>query len=199
MSWLSDLAGGVATGGITTIFSGITGLVGGYLAKKEKRLLLTEQNKHDLAMADVDRQRDEFELKASLATLKAKEALTLTEGEMAQEIIQTQGESNVAELEARAFAAGLTSAQKPTGYPGVDKFRALTRPLLTWALFAFMIVIFGFLQWEVGSLVATDTALLVRIYIFLIQSVIYLAIMTVSWWFMSRGEQSVKAIKGMLS
>ena len=194
MEFLVDLFGG---GGIGTIFSGISGLVGGYLTKKINLETMREKYKHEIAMADVDAKQSEFELRATISIAKNKLDIAQAEGEIERELIEASSAADVARSEATAFAEGTKAAQAPSGYPGVDKFRALTRPLITWLLFAFVVVLFGFLQWKVGDIVATDTDLLVKLYVYLVQSVIYLFIMAVSWWFMSRGERSVETIKGM--
>ncbi len=199
MEFLGDIIGAVGSGGFSAIFSGISGLVGGYLTKKENRLTMIENNKHELAMAQVDAQNAEFELRASIQIAKNKLQIAQAEGEIEADLIETQSAADIERLAGEAFKEGMKDANKPTGYPGVDKFRALTRPLITWSLYFFVIVMFGFLQWKVGALVAADTDLLIKLYVYLVQSVIYLFIMAVSWWFMSRGERSVAAIKGMLT
>ncbi len=199
MSWLAEAATAVGTGGFSAIFSGVSGLVGGYLTKKINLETMKEENKHELAMSQEDAKQAEFELRATISIAKNKLDIALAEGEMEQEIIQTQGEADVARLDAEAFSKGLEQANKPTGHSGVDKFRALTRPLITWSLYLFVVVIFVVLHLKVGDLVAKDTALLVKLYVYLVQSIIYLFIMAVSWWFMSRGEKAVATIKGMFA
>lgn len=196
MEFLADLFGG---GGIGTIFSGLSGLLGGYLTKRENRLTLIQQNSHDLAMAKVDQQNNEFELKASIQLAKTKLDIAEKEGEIEKDLIETEGKATVDKLDAQAFVDGIREANKPTGHPGVDKFRALTRPLITWSLYLFVLIIFIVLHMKVGKLVLQDTDLLIQLYVYLVQSVIYLFIMAVSWWFMSRGEKSLNAIKGIFS
>ncbi len=194
MEFLVDLFGG---GGLGTIFSGISGIVGGYFTKKIVLETKKEEYKHDIAMANIDQKNAEFELRASIQIARQNLEIAQVEGEIENDIIESQQEADVARLEAGAFAAGMKEAQKPTGHPGVDKFRSLTRPLITWALFIFVVVMFIVLQIKVGAIVAEDTDLLIKLYVYLVQSIIYLFIMAVSWWFMSRGERSVETIKGM--
>jgi len=196
MDEIIAIAGG---GGIGAIFSGITGLVGGWLAKREQRLLLSQQNEHEVRMADIDKELMVLEHAQAQRMIDAKIDLTQTEGEVEKELIGAQEIADVNRLDVQAFAQGLAASQKPTGYPWVDKFRALTRPLITWSLYLFVLVIFIVLHVNVGDLVVADTVLLVKLYVYLVQSVIYLFIMAVSWWFMSRGEKSVKAIRGLIA
>jgi hypothetical protein len=185
MSFLLDLLG---AGGLGTVLSGVSGLIGGWLTKRENRKTLELTNAHELNMAEVDQRAAEFELKASIALAKSK-----------LDQVRVEGETQVDLEAARAFTAGLADANKPTGYAFVDKFRAMTRPLITWSLYLFTIVIFWTLHIKVGGIVAEDTELLVKLYVYLVQSVIYLFIMAVSWWFMSRGDKSAAAIRGLIS
>ena len=196
MSFLVDLLG---AGGLGTVVSGVSGLVGGWLTKRENRKMLQLTNAHELNMAEVDQKAAEFELQASIHLAEKKIDLAETEGQIEQDIIAGQSDADVARSDARAFEAGLEAAQKPTGYAGVDKFRALTRPLITWSLYIFVVVIFAILHMEVGEIVLEDHDLLVKLYVYLVQSTIYLFIMAVSWWFMSRGEKSVKNISNLIS
>jgi hypothetical protein len=199
MGWWASIVDAVGAGGFSAIFSGISGLIGGYLTKRENRLLLEIHNKHELKMAEVDSKQAEFELQATLEIAKNKLDIAQAEGEIAIDLTNAQRDAAVAGTEAKAFESGLRAAQKPTGFPIIDRFRVATRPLITWSLYIFVITIFILLHQKVGHLVAQDTELLIRIYVYLIQSVIYLFIMAVSWWFMSRGEKSVSVIKGMFS
>lgn len=193
------LVGLLGTGGLGTVFSGISGLVGGWLTKRENRKMMELTNAHELNMANVDQKAAEFELQASIHLAEKKIDLTETEGAVERDLIDAQADADVSAADARAFAEGLRNANKPTGTPWIDNFRALTRPLITWSLYIFVVIIFWVLHSKVGDLVAADTELLVKLYVYLVQSTIYLFIMAVSWWFMSRGEKSAKVIRGLIS
>jgi hypothetical protein len=195
MEWLADLFGG---GGLGTIFSGISGLIGGYLTKRENRLTMIEQNKHELAMADVDARASEFELKASIALAKQKLEIAETEGAIERDLIETRSMAETERLAGEAFKVGMAEAFKPSGYPWVDQLRSATRPIMTWLLYLIVVVIFIVLHLRVGNLVAENSDLMMKLYVYLVQSIIYLFIMSVSWWFMSRGESSVTAISKMM-
>ncbi len=194
MEWVTDLFTG---GGLGTVLSGITGLIGGYLAKRENRKLVQIENDHEARMANLDMKADEIQLQATLKLADKKIEQAQTEGEIQSEIIYQKAEAKVNEIDAKGFAAAMSVASKPTGFDWVDKFRALTRPLLTWLIFVFILIIFSVLQSIVGEAVAKNIPLLTELYIYLVQSVIYLFIMAVSWWFMSRGEKSAAQIKGL--
>ena len=194
MEWLADLFGG---GGVGTVLSGITGLIGGYLAKRENRKLIEIENDHEARMADLDMKADELQLQATLKLATKKIEQAQTEGEIKAELIGKKSEAKVDEIDAKGFAEAMAVASKPTGFDWVDKFRAVTRPLLTWFIFGFILVIFTVLHKIVGEIVAKDVSLLTELYVYLVQSVIYLFIMAVSWWFMSRGEKSAAQIKGL--
>lgn len=196
MSFLVDLLG---AGGLGTVVSGVSGLVGGWLTKRENRKMLQLTNTHELNMAEIDQKAAEFELQASITLAEKEIDLAQTEGQIAEDLIGVQAEADIERSAARAFEHGLQTAMGPTGYAGVDKFRALTRPLITWSLYIFVVVIFAILHLEVGEIVLEDHDLLVKLYVYLVQSTIYLFIMAVSWWFMSRGEKSVKNIRNLIS
>lgn len=194
MDWVIDLFGG---GGIGTALSGITGMIGGYLAKRENRLLAELQNSHELKMAEVDQKAEERQLQAQIKMSELEQARIQTEGDVAMDVAQAESEANVKEIDAKAFADAMATAQKPTGVGWVDKFRAMTRPTMTWLLFIFVVVIFGVLHHRVGDLVGENATLMVELYVYLVQSAIYLFIMAISWWFMSRGEKSAEQIKAL--
>lgn len=194
MNTLIDL---FTSGGLNTIFSGLTGLVGGYLSKRENRLLAIQENSHELAMAEMDMKADDQQLTATLELAKSKMQLAELEGDIKSDIIASKSSAKIDEIDAKGFADAVSEAQKPTGYPFVDKFKAMTRPVLTWALFVFMMILFAALHHRVGSVVAEDTELLIKLYVYLVQSLIYLFIMAVSWWFMSRGDKTTAQIKGL--
>lgn len=196
---MEAILGFLGTGGLGPIISGVTGLVGGWLTKRENRKLAEIDNAHEVRMAEVDQAAAKFELEATVTLADMQIDLAQTEGEIEQDLIEAQSEADVERLEATAFASGLVEGHKPTGYPFVDKFRAMTRPLITWSLYIFVAIIFYVLHLKVGAIVAEDTELLVKLYVYLVQSVIYLFIMAVSWWFMSRGEKSAKVIKNLVS
>jgi hypothetical protein len=193
------LLGLLGTGGLGPVLSGISGLIGGWLTKRENRKMAQLEHAHEVQMAQIDQKAAEFELQASLALAEKQIDLTQTEGDVERDIIEAQSVADVERNEAEAFRYGLQEAMKPTGHSGVDKFRALTRPLITWSLYAFVLAIFVVLHLKVGDLVAEDTELLIKLYVYLVQSVIYLFIMAVSWWFMSRGEKSAKTIQNLIS
>lgn len=186
-----------AGGGLGTAVSAITGLVGGYLTKKENRLLKEQENSHEVTMAKLDQESERYQLEASLKMAEADRIMARTEAEMAMEVASAEASAEVSKIDAKGFALAMAEAQKPTGYPFVDKVRSLMRPVLTTSTYVFIVVIFGFLQWKVGELVAKDTELLTGLYEYLIRSIIYLFIMMVSWWFMSRGDNSVQQIKNL--
>jgi hypothetical protein len=194
MSFLIDV---LADSTVGTFLSGISGLIGGYLTKRENRLQMIISNKHELAMSEVEAKAAEFELKASITAAKHKLDMAQQEGEIAQELAEIEHEADMGRLAAETFKEGVVAANSNLGDSWIDNFRKLTRPTLTWALFLFVVGVFAVLQHQVGGIVSDDTELLVKIYVYLISSMIYLAIMAVSWWFMSRGENSVKAINGM--
>lgn len=192
------LVGLLGTGGLGTVFSGISGLVGGWLTKRENRKMFELTSAHELAMAVQDQKAAEFELQATIELAERKIDLAQAEGKVAEDLIDAQSEADISASDARAFASALAADQGSTGHAGVDKFRALTRPLITWSLYLFILVIFWVLHSQVGDIVAEDTELLVKLYVYLVQSTIYLFIMSVSWWFASRGETAVKNIRNLV-
>jgi hypothetical protein len=204
MEFLTELA--TSGGGIGAIVSGVSGLLGGWLSKRENRLLTIQANEHEIKMADIDKEMAKFEFDANVKMAELKKDMQITEaqinldrieseGEIAKDILAAETHKSVEESAGRALEASWKVQETPTGYPFVDKFRAATRPALTWALFLMNMGIFMVLHAKVGSIVSEDTEMLVQLYVYLVQSFIYLFILVTSWWFMSRGDKSAENIK----
>ncbi len=194
MSLLADLLVG---GGLGTAVSTVTGMLGGFITKRENRLANEANNAHELAMAEVDMRAEEQQLQATMALAAQQLDITTAEGQIAAELIDVNSEAAVNEIDAKGFAEAIKEVNKPTGYSAVDKFRFITRPALTWCLFGFMIYMFYKLNSMVSGVVAEDTDTLVGLYMYLVQSAIYLFVLAVLWWFMSRGEKSSAQIKAL--
>ena len=195
---MSDLLSLFSGGGIGTALSAVTGLLGGWLTKRENRLVALEENRHEAAMAELDMRADQMQHAANIKLADKKYELAQKEGEIAADLITTQSLATVEEIDAKGFAAAIKEAQGPTGYPVIDKIRALTRPFLTASLYLFVVVIFGLLHYRVNAIAMQELGLMMELYIYIVKSTVYLFIMAVSWWFMSRGEKTAQQIKGLL-
>ncbi|WAK44635.1 hypothetical protein vBAmePPT11V19_00009 [Alteromonas phage vB_AmeP_PT11-V19] len=193
MSELLDLFSG---GAIGTTLSGVIGLIGGWLAKKENRLLAKQQNDHEQVMAKLDMEAEDKQLQASIALADKEQAMAQQEGKIALDLLDAETKGKIEQIDAQGFYTATANAQKNTGHPTIDMIRALTRPVLTWLTYVFVVVLFFVLWNKVGDLVSKDTDLLIELLVYLVRSVIYLFVMIVSWWFMSRGDKSHREIKG---
>ncbi len=186
-----------AGGGLGTAVSAITGLIGGYLTKKENRLLKQQENAHEVTMTELNMQSEKFQLEASIKMADKDIEMARTEAEMAVEVENARAAGEVSIADAKGFAAAIVEAQKPTGVKWVDVIRNLMRPVMTLATYIFVVVIFGVLISKVGDTLYSDTEKMTGLIEYLIRSVIYLFIMMVSWWFMSRGDNSIQQIKNI--
>jgi hypothetical protein len=180
---LTTLLGVLTSGG----FGAITGLIGGFMQKREQRKLLELSNAHDLAMANVDLQRDQAEREHALLVVEKNIEVARVEGEIAEDI-----------RDADAFVESIRSADKPSGSHFMDAIKAAMRPLLTLLLMYITYDIYQQLNEIIGGLEKLDPKMVQELYVYVIHSIIFLTILAISWWFASRGEKAVAAIKGMI-
>ncbi len=181
---IGDLVDLFAGGGLVNVFGAISGLVGGWLAKREQRKILTIENEHERYMADVDLKRDQLEHAQALAVLDKNIEQAKTEGEIAMDI--------------KAGDAFIES-QKPSKLTKFGEIiKSAMRPVITVALLWVTWKIYDELQILMGGLKGLDPVQLQQLFVYVVHAIIFLTITAVSWWFASRGERAVKAIKGMM-
>jgi hypothetical protein len=168
-------------------FGAITGLIGGWLAKREQRKLLELNNDHDFRMANVDLKRDQLQFDHALAVVDKHIEKSQAEGEIATDV-----------READAFVESIQSEAKSTGTRVGDAIRSAIRPLLTGFLLFISWTIYSNLDTLVGGLQSLDKEVIEQLFVYVVHSILFLTITAVSWWFASRGEKSVAAIKSMM-
>lgn len=154
----------------------IVGAVGSYFTKVEERKTKELQFKRDLAMAKIDLQAEAMAHSHEISLADKQIEQTQAEGEIAMDV-----------LDGEAFKTSITAALKPTGINWVDAVRGLMRPVIT----SYMLIVATFLAINisllVGGLTSLDAEFLTQTYNELIDQVLFLTTLTVSWWFGSRG------------
>lgn len=165
----------------------ITGLIGGIWQKIEQRKLVKEENRHDEEMAQIDIQ---------LQTMENEQAILMVDKQIEQ--AQAEGAIAVDIKDADAFVESIKAASKPTGNPWIDGIKTAVRPLLTAVLLYFSWDIYDQLRTIIGDLEGLDPKLTQELFIYVVHSIIFLTVTAVAWWFASRGEKAVAAIKGMI-
>lgn len=168
-------------------FGAITGLIGGFMQKREQRKILELENAHAEKMMEHD---------ISMQRLENEQAVLLVEKKI--DLAQAEGEIEVDVREADAFVESVRQANKPTGNPWLDGIKTAMRPLITIVLLYFSWDIYNQLDNIIGGLEALDPEKLEDLYIYVIHAIIFLTITATTWWFASRGEKAVAAIKGMI-
>jgi len=186
MSVITEIIGGVASGGLMNVFGAVSGLIGGWLAKIEQRKMLELVNTHEEKMADFDLKRDQIAYDHTLAVIDKQIDQAEAEGAIADDL-----------RSADAFIESMKGESNLTGFGAAVK--SAVRPLITGVLLWCTWVIYDQLNTLVGGLEGLDAELLQQLFIYVVQAILFLTITAVAWWFASRGDRAVKSIKGMMS
>lgn len=166
-------------------FGAITGLIGGFLAKREQRKLLQLENEHARYMADIDLQRDQLQYQQELALADKRVEHAQIEGEIAADV---------------ASAQAFTISQQPSKLTKVGELaKTAMRPVITVVLLWVTWTIYSETSELIGGLEGLDAVQLQKLFVYIVHAIIFLTITAVSWWFASRGERAVKAIKGLMN
>jgi len=170
----------------------ITGLFGGWMTKRENRKNKEMEFAHEEKMANIDKERDAADHAHDIALLDKKSELSLTEGQIEADLIETKGDIEVDKSAADAFALSQVSK-----IPAMEYVKAAVRPTITAILLYYAWDIYATLTELTGGLDKIDKAILVDLYVYVIHAIIYLAVTAVMWWFASRGDKAIDKIKGM--
>jgi len=165
----------------------ITGLIGGIWQKVEQRKLVKEENRHAEEMAQIDIQ---------LQQMENEQAVLMVDKQIEQ--AQAEGAIAVDIKDADAFVESMKAASKPSGNPWIDGVKTAVRPVLTGVLLYFSWDIYDQLGTIIGGLEKLDPLMAQELYVYVVHSLIFLTVTAVAWWFASRGEKAVAAIKGMI-
>ncbi|MCP4487723.1 MAG: hypothetical protein GY820_10465 [Gammaproteobacteria bacterium] len=184
---LESIIGAVASGGAMNVFGAISGLIGGWLAKREQRKLVELVNVHEECMGEIDIRKD---------ALAYKQALLLADKELAQ----TESEGRIADdlKSADAFLESVKHSTSGGGKLG-GALKSAVRPTITAVLLWCTWEIYTELNILVGGLRGLDAELLQELFIYVVHAIIFLTITATAWWFASRGDKAVKAINGMIN
>lgn len=167
---LETLIGLLGSGGA----GAVVGLVGNWLTKREERKTKIIDNEHDEKMQRLSLQELALEQKHEMAMVD--KTIDLAEAEGA---ITLDGK----ELDA------FTASQKDGG-KWMDVAKAIIRPFLTVYTVGLTTVIFFIVNKLVGGLEALPQEQLLEIFLYIIMQVIFLTVMSFSWWFASRQASS---------
>lgn len=176
---LSIILGILGSGG----FGSIVGLVGGFLNRKQ-----------DLAVKKLELETRKVDREYELARLDKEREYMTSEYGMKLRIADKEVEAEKAKADAAVEVAGygaMTESYKfaaPTPEDGlVDKISKVVRPLLTIAFFIFTGVIFYQVQLLVNALaVAPTPEQVLKLYIMLIEWVLFQAGVCIGWWYAMR-------------
>ena len=185
---LTDIIGAVASGGLMPIFGALGGLVGGWLAKREQRKLLELTNSHEHRMADIDIRRDTLQYNHELLIADKNLEQSQAEGEIADDL-----------RSADAFVESIKAEQHSHLGAFGNTIKSAIRPIITAALLWCTWMIYSELNTLVGGLEGLDPVMLQELFVYVVHAIIFLTITAVAWWFASRGDKAVKAIKGMMN
>ena len=159
-------------------FGAITGLLGGWLAKRETRKSLELQYNHEQAMGLLQVQE---------AQAEREQALALGDQNMA--LAEVQGQQVIEERTVDAFKSSIESQGKSTGKASLDFVLRLIRPLITAWLLYMMAGIYGKLDKLTGGLKTLPIPEQVALYMTIVDAIIFLTTVAVGWWFASRKGQ----------
>lgn len=160
-------------------FGAITGFFGSWMTKRENRLNKELDQNHELAMAKIDLVEGREERAHALALADKELEITETEGEIEQDIAETE-----------AFTQSLEVQKIKSGIKWVDAVRFLMRPFVT----VYLLAIASYFAYNVHQLVNGLESLpleqVVTLYTQLISQLMFLTTTAVTWWFGSRGDKA---------
>ena len=170
----------------------ITGLFGGWMTKRENRKNKEMEFAHEEKMANIDKERDAADHAHDIALLDKKSELSLTEGQIQADLLETKGDIELDKAAADAFADSQVSK-----VPAMEYVKAAVRPIITAILLYYAWDIYSRLTELTGGLENMDKGTVENLYVYVVHAIIYLAVTAVMWWFASRGDRAIDKIKGM--
>ena len=171
---MSDLL--VAAGGVLTSggMGAIVGLVGGALTRWQQYKLEKVQLEHEAKMRDLDVKEAALERKHDLDIIDKNINKAEAEGKIAYQV------ADLDNLKASI------QADRDTGIPSIEKLKGAMRPYITLFLMVSYTGFMGYLTYKLNGLSALSHEKLVELYIYGIESYVFLSITAVGWWFASR-------------
>lgn len=163
----------------------ITGLVGGWLAKRERRKQMEMEFAHEEKMESFGLQRDQWAHEAALA--------------MADKNIEAAEAEGAIQADIRA-AEAFSESQKVSKLTKFGEIvKTCVRPIISGVLMWCSWEIYVKTEALVGGLEGLDITVIQDLFVYIVHAIIFLTITAVSWWFASRGDQAVSVIKGMIN
>lgn len=194
LEMLAGLAATASGGGLLGVLGGLIRQGVDYFAKKAEAdaqlALLQARNAHELAMRDKD-----------MAMMQAEAASRLRvaeeQGASAEEVARLAAVAASFASDKATYATGAEAADSPW-FIAVDVVRGLIRPMITALFDVALLAIFGVLVallWDDLSRLfsARDpsvTAPLMALILEILKAIIFLAVTTTSYWFVTRRSDS---------
>lgn len=182
---LSIILGILGSGG----FGSLVGLIGGYFNRRLdiQARVLDIQDKAAERANDLLRMDKEREFMAAEYSMK----LQVAEKEVVKAGIAATATVEAAGYSAMKDAFSFAATTPSDGW--VDKFVKIMRPFLTVAFFIFTSIIFYELQQQINILEVKPTAeQVMRLYVVIVEWVIFQAAVCVGFWFAMRPYRSIK-------
>jgi hypothetical protein len=159
-------------------FGIVTGMIGGWLGKREARKMKALDNAHDATMA----------VHAITEATNAQAHAVAMLGEKREMAVEV-GKIEVEGKEMDVFMQSIKEQGKSTGSPFFDGLKSAIRPIITFWLLWELSSITGTLDKLTGGLKALPAEDQIALYITIIDAIIFLATTAVGWWFASRRGQ----------
>lgn len=172
---ISEIAGILTGGGLSTIAGSVIALIGTQMTKKNERLAKEKEYEHDFKMAELDIRNAQLEFDHAVELANKQIEETETEGAIAKDIEAT-----------KAFKESIKSQALMYGSSLVDGVRGLIRPVITCYLLIAMSYIAFSLHQAVGGLTVFPDLELFELYKQAINQIFFLGATAVTWWFGSR-------------
>lgn len=170
------IAGILGTSGLGAVI----GTIGAWVQKREDRKIKQMEYDHDLKRMDFQIQESRLEHEQALALADKEIDKAKTEGEIQQEL---------GELD--AFTQSITAGAKETGIAFVDAVRGLMRPIITSYLLIISTVLAIKINTLVGGLGSLPQDDVFVLYSDIINQVLFLTMVAVTWWFGTRPSSKI--------
>lgn len=175
---IAEILGAVATGGLSTIAGGVTGLVGGIF----KGIAEGKQRKHQIKLYKLQLEAQAAERKAALE----EASLNIESAERIAEQAAESEKAQAVESTARAAYRHDIALGSETGFIGV--LRRSVRPVLTYFTFIFVVIalVLSYRHWQPTQAEAH------QIFTYAVQLGGYLTVMAWTFWFVDRQRKPPK-------
>ena len=170
-------------GALNPVLGTVTGLLGGWLAKRERRKQMEMEFAHEEKMETMGLQRDQWAHEAALAMADKQVEAAQAEGAI-------QADIRAADAFGESQKSGLTRFG--------EIIRSIVRPIITGVLLWCSWTIYSETEELVGGLEGLDPLVVQDLFVYIVHAIVFLTITAVSWWFASRGDRAVATIKGMI-